>query len=134
MSFEQPQFDNPVPERKKSTLKQKVQKAVAFGAIAAAAIGGEACAPKKGDGRSSGAGGESSSHTVSSEKFTGYGISTETKDGQIVKTQFGEEEGGKKTFSGYGIKTETEDGEIIKSSYGEKKDGKKKFKGYGIER
>lgn len=137
MNFEQPQFDAPPPEKKKSTLKQKLQKAVALGAVAAAAIGGEACAPKEGEAGSVSVGAhpESSAHAVSSEKFTGYGVSTETKGGKIVKTQFGEEKDGKKTFSGYGIETESGDDEIKKSPYGESSgSGKKKFKGYGIER
>jgi len=133
MNLEQAQFNNP-PQEKKKTLKQKLQRVAALGA-AALALGGEACAPKDSEAeKMSGAGG-GSTPAASTEGFKGYGINTETKDGEVVKTEFGEKKDGKTSFSGYGISTETEDGEVTKSSYGEKDNkGKGKFKGYGIGR
>ncbi|GEM_PF-6940913 len=132
MNFEQPQFDNPLPEKKK-TLKQKVQRIAALGAVALA-LGSEACSPQEPEAeKMSGAGGGNSPTASSAEGFKGYGIGTETKDGEIVKTEFGEKkQDGKTSFKGYGISTETEGGEVTKSPYGEKNKGKGKFKGYGI--
>ncbi len=68
------------------------------------------------------------------KSFQGYGVSTDTKGGEVVKTPYGSKEGNKTNFSGYGISTETENGKVTKTPYGESKDGKRTFKGYGIER
>lgn len=136
MNFEQPQFNNPPPEKKK-TFKQKVRRIAALGAVALA-LGSEACSPRESEvEKVSGAGGGSAPAASSAEGFKGYGIGMETKDGEVVKTEFGEKnQDGKTSFSGYGISTETEDGEVTKSPYGEKDNkGKGKFKGgYGIGR
>jgi hypothetical protein len=50
MNLEQPQFNNPQLEKGKGTLKQKLQKAVALGGIAAATFAGEGCAQEKDSG------------------------------------------------------------------------------------
>lgn len=135
MAFESPQFNNPLPEKKK-TFKQRMQRIAALGAVALA-LGSEACSPKESEAeKMSGPGGGSAPAVSSAEGFKGYGIGTETKDGKVVKTEFGEKKkDGKTSFSGYGISTETEGGDITKSPYGEKDKGKCKFKGgYGIGR
>lgn len=134
MSLEQPQLNNPPPEKKK-TFKQKLQRVAALGSVVLA-LGSEACSPRESEAeKMSGIGGGSTSSTSSAEGFKGYGVGTETMNGKVVKTEFGERKQGEKTsFKGYGISTETEDGEVTKSPYGQKEAGKKKFGGYGIER
>ena len=92
-------------EKKPSGLLNKIRRVIGVGAVAAAALGGEACSPnaEKTETSDTQAG---ISHVEKSNRtsFSGYGISTETENGAVKKSQFGEEKNGKKTFGGYGIK------------------------------
>lgn len=51
-------------------------------------------------------------------EFSGYGIKTKTRGGEVVGGSYGEETGEGTEFSGYGINTKTKGGKVIKTPYG----------------
>ncbi len=89
-------------EKSKGSLKNTLKKWAGISSIALATLTGEGCAP---DGSKEDAS-DSAPAAARVEKktnFSGYGVHTETQDGKLKSSSYGEESGGKKKFKGYGI-------------------------------
>ena len=107
-----PSFESAPEEKKKSDSKavKWLKRATALGgAVAVGYLGGLKKAEPKMEAEQTG-GDHTEEVTAHNTKektnrssFSGYGISTETANGEVTQTSYGESKGGKKTFRGYGI-------------------------------